>query len=125
MGNRYFFIFHYFYLPSLGNSCLYLVEASSLARIFASQGVLTRVFEHENCSAISLVERRFLRYFCLSTFSEINAEVIYISDLIDNWGLSADSASRSPAVVWLKHEEKQAWNIRCLVARSCGCRVYV
>ena len=41
-----------------------------------SRRSLIRVFEHENFSAISLVERRFSRYFCLSTFSEMNADVV-------------------------------------------------
>ena len=34
-----------------------------------------RVFEHENSLAISLVERRFSRYFCLIRASGMRGEV--------------------------------------------------
>ena len=53
-----------------------------------------RVFEHENSWAISLVERRFSRYFSLSTFAGMKAELMYMLDFIENWGLSTDSVSR-------------------------------
>ena len=50
------------------------------------------VFEHANSRAISRMESRSTRYFCLSTPSGIRREVMQIVDLIDICGMSTDSA---------------------------------
>ena len=49
------------------------------------------VFEHANSRAISRMESRSTRYFCLSTPSGIWREVMQIVGLIDICGMSTDS----------------------------------
>ena len=69
----------------------YLCGARRWILYFKSR-FLTCVFEHANSLAISRIERRSARYFCLSTFSGMNREVVEQLDTIENCRLSTDSA---------------------------------
>ena len=79
-----------------------MVLCPLVAALFASHGdilylvsrILMYAFEHENSRAMSRIEQRFSRYFCLIISLGMGKDVMQTLDVIENCGMNTDFAQR-------------------------------